>query len=1469
MKSPTSHPRGAALLITLLLVGLLAVVLTAFFLAAGSSRRRAVSDREHSRARLYIDLAVQEAVGKIATGFAEVAGPPGEVRGSVTASPGLMEIRYYQNVPNRGSERGAAAFTLANPARPPFFRNPFAESYVQGTALRPANPRWIPLFSWKWFAPAVPNLKLVKGAASEPNPDFNPAAVFDINTTKNPFHPGHHYLTGVPAAPVALRYQRDAEGRFAERGREGEFRFQPGEAAADRPVWVQWIPVLRDPEKKPGDDNPMIGRYAYWVDVENTKVNLLASTRPLRQSEFFGLLTGESDAEAGVGDGHFEQSPKNPYRQALAAVEAALPREGRGQDGTRTADGRPGQGSNHAARTLRDLLLGWRQGQKPFAADNSVVDWDYFAGLRPRAEGRGEKIAFDDLLGELARAVEANPELTLNSWEEIFSLLDPALQTDDPKLARLVRDSLRRVLAPATTIYGHEDERDPLGRPKIDLVKFLLEARKYAGAGGSPAGLKGTELWARLADPKYHRAYHPAAYASGGAARSFISSFNRFAGTGNPSDDLNGELAVQQMLLNVLEYTLPDSVPPHLNPDTGLVAMRSVPYVAEVATRARSALWLLPAELRAQAATLAAQGATYEGKPMSYYLTHVIVDVALGCMNPDPFSSRFFDGTLKLDYAWHGLPAGAAVMQGPQTAPLRGRFTALPLPGEKPGKVRVDGDAVVFRLGVVPGETLVKKEYATALRIRGWEIRDGAGLWHQVPIKHLRAASAPQWWQMAEPGANAGSTSDSLVAYQEDPANFGHRAVGWFTAQANRQARGIFLTAQEAADPARVARFVADAQKATWVERVQSRDPALGHRTGNRALIGTRGRDASHQKGHFYGLLGHTWRHGGTGMAKTIEEAPPSEPGEDEPEDPYVDDDGDDEIETRTLTRTEYTSGDTHLLRAGALLPRGVFYEHGHATATLPTVRATGSTKLTAKTWKQSAGQLTGFFSDPAWERPFPLGDFDAKPGDKGAADENIDIETAAAITTIAGVKTKELRLGAQGLFCGAPRGQVMTSLGELGFCHSGFPNFPILLTAAAGWNEYLLNCPRNGPPMRMLLDLFTPGAFTDAATRRPVDEAAWRSGNYTSHSPPRPRRGTWNMNTALAHDSYLAIREGDTDHADLKKEFDPLRMPVRVAWVPASAGWRRLEDAAEWARGKKLDEVMKGEKTFGLPLDRYSAPEPVLNRALGAWVSLLGGDFSRGRVTGGTRWGFNNAGAVFFGPGLFTWQPGNSAVPLGSDVPFADFSGQSAVDARLLTFGSDGRKEGADKGDRAGYLRGRFAADQNLGSTQTNPPVALPLTQATRFSLLPMRHFVSDLAEEFQLGAAFADFKTPLNARAAAGPPPEQDNGEIAWKKADGAAFPGGHHAAGLFANAPIALLANQVSTSANVFTIHVVAQVVQDRGARRAGVRNSGPGHSDPDDLVVAERWARVTLERLPPREAADPQPRFRRLGFAQAGE
>jgi hypothetical protein len=83
-----------------------------------------------------------------------------------------------------------------------------------------------------------------------------------------------------------------------------------------------------------------------------------------------------------------------------------------------------------------------------------------------------------------------------------------------------------------------------------------------------------------------------------------------------------------------------------------------------------------------------------------------------------------------------------------------------------------------------------------------------------------------------------------------------------------------------------------------------------------------------------------------------------------------------------------------------------------------------------------------------------------------------------------------------------------------------------------------------------------------------------------------------------------------------------------------------------------------------------------------------------------------------------------------------------------------------------------------------------------------------------------------------------------------------------GIYANAPVALVANQISTSANVFTIHVVTQSIRDRGPERSdkGVPRenvqTGIGYMDESDEIIAEHWAQTIVARITDPDQHDPQ-------------
>ncbi|MFQ3671378.1 MAG: hypothetical protein SNJ84_07950, partial [Verrucomicrobiia bacterium] len=1198
-------------------------------------------------------------------------------------------------------------------------------------------------------------------------------------------------------------------------------------------------------------------------------------------------LVGDADALALGSGSYFEQSESNPARQARQQMEALLA----GSPGHR-ADGSPGfPVPSVVGAHLRALWLDWLNGQPPLAGDVSTIDWDYFQATKPPAPFPQEGLDFADLATTRAAASSLQRAPALEQAEELFAMLDPALVERGEAFLRQTEAALRRTILPHATVFGYEDERDPLGRPKIDLVRFLHQFRQAAGANGNPNLLRTSELWARLRDPGYHRVYDPGLKANDGRPRSFLQSLNRFAGDGVPTNNANGEAAALQMLVNLIEYTLPPEIPPLIQESSGLVGMRSVPYVVQVTTRARSALWLLPEADRNDLERLLARNPsgqftyTYNGKPLSYYLTHVLLEVALACLNPDPFASRPFHGTLTLNYSWSRSVPGATQIKGPQTQPLVGLFAPVPEPGDEPKRLGILGNAIVFELGVLPASVLDDPSSATLLRIDGWEIRDAAGLWHKVPVRHPGQTAGPRpWWRMSQ----AALKVNAIGAFDPHLRNDPHiPAVGWFvrTSPGEEEAEGgervdppsrplknrfQMMAWDEPLPPPhdeagvqRMRNFIGSLRWRMVTESVMCLDPPLGHRTGNPNITAT---VAPGLQGHVFGTTGHPWRHvGSTGVSES--EAHPD--FSNLPIDP----------QPSLLTPVPTPTISSRNIASTALLPHGIGLQRGTLSLAIPNVVWSPAVPVSTIEGRGGPG---GFLTnlkhlntdrvplasaelrirdDGKWLEKLAETRPDALPkAAKPGRDSDIETLEVAKIPEIKALKTEAVRgKHVKALFCGAPRGRLMTSIGEIGLVHSGLPNFPILTAEAHGWNEFQLNCPKNGPPMRMLLDLFTPGAFSDPESGQPVSETAWAQANAPSVSPDRPRRGTWNVNAFPAHEGYLTLREGSTQRdEEMKKEFDPSALRARVIWHPAAGGWRRNSFGNEHASSKKLSETDR--KIPGEPLDRLASPFAHLPRGWLAWIGLVGGDFSPSRAIGSGAWSFFAPGYNTFAPGQFTWAAGRGLAsgPAFYQTAFAQVGPDESLHSRLLTFGSDGRKEleleedGTLKklNENDGFLRGRFTADEWLDFQKVAfAPVFAPRSWAPRFAVFPLRHRISDLALDFNYASELERFKTALNPRTTAYPPVVNDDGKIQDQLSDHNHFPGGHHTAGLFRQLPLALLANQASTSANAFTVHIVAQTIRDTGQRRSGIPLSGPGYSDPDDIVLAEQWARAVILRAPP--------------------
>ena len=1598
----TYHQRAAAgsrggvvLLSVMLLVALLSIVVVLLLQQSSHNRNRARSFLDAARAEMLVDVATQEVMAKLMDG-GEIPWENGKATASMTAGPGMMQVRYYNEKPNRGYQTGTKAFSDKNS----FCRNPFAAEYERSAAgdWQPSNPRLINLFSKRWYAPAIRYMTIREGVVNpgSGNPDYNPARVFNINTPENPFFPGELYLSGAAGAAVAVkdaRSTRSGQGAIPTRANQNDYRFRWGEVAADRPVWVQWLPIYKYPNNPPAFSdqagntvrNPLVGRYCYWVDVENTKVNLKTSDRLYEESDLYSLLgipdvdnTNIPDNDAYV---FYQRVADHEHNKLCDAVHLRYELE-KSQISYRTLESGPNQGgpqthknfcegrletdegNNDAAVTYFSKWFDWRPAVqrpelgttidgRPYAADTSMVDWRTFTGIRPGAGGLGQSVSIEGLLNQAAQS----PDLArFNTLAEGFSLLDPKAEMQSEFLGKTALSAMRRTYGNAVTLFGWDEERDPLGRPKIDINKFLHEYQNLGGPGGPVFN----ELVMRLNDPDYYSAYYPDAYPNGGQNISFAQMLNPTCGTSDPNQDANGQAAVQQMLVNIGEYGMHPDQPPYIDHGNGIVGARSMPYVYEVATRARPGLWdvadregekifddienLIDAtRIDHEAITNLINWTDTDGNHnFEYYLTNAVIDLCFGMVNPNPFAAEtsdpserrnhHFKGTLELDLAWEGgfqeatFPETKNGAQTP-TADLDGLYVARPMPiqvgngAERPsGRFWASGDTPYIRLGVIPGEALIDPAQVRCLKINGWKIKNESGqLYHQVPVKAPgQSDPARPWWAMAQGEQNVGDMRrrNSLYLYRHGagltgtgsvppPApldQFDEVAVGWFTGRriydmareygAETITNIVFVessawaTLQDQLSSSNQTERVAAADKlqvvidrmrdkAAMVERVMAKDPTVGHRTGHnggiRPHIYTRYGTSSkpydqypiaRPQGHFYGANGHPWRRLPAVATTTYREV----------------------IEEKKIYGArpplQVTSFDVRIPAGNTFMvvPRQIIIQ-----PPAPVIGVETSIVLKAVT-DDLDSTLTVNFNNPRIRahRQESMGknahDLQLK------VDKNNSAQGALAViewdpgsgdgrTRLRDIESDNNFVNSTyALFCNAARGDLMTSIGELGFVHSGIPSRPIdfsvgrqgknpgssSLSNFGGVNSsrhqwLYLHMPKAGPGMQMILDLFTPGAFRDNESYRVYAENEWRSltGGYRSNSPANPRRGTWNVNAVIGQDSYLAVREGGATQMKNNKGLTSLATaPLHPYWVPSPFCVRGRATPDENGKLTKDD--------FKRNLDPNMSPFARYRRGWESWISVIGGDYSPYRTKGFGPWRIwsrYDANESYYGllsapsfnwhggPGVTTGDPGNDGDMY--NTMYAEFDPNYGGASKLLT-----------KGGLAGdfphsspyfqYQGERPSADAN---SPQNPTGAADLYTMARFDVYPARHHVSEIIRaQTSKRVNLNSIATSLNpwwTSAALKRNKQQD------PQQQGHA--GRYRESGIFANAPVALVANQISTSANVFTIHVVAQALNDNGKPRSDKGtpsqnvNTGTGFMDATDEVTAEHWARVVVAKV----------------------
>lgn len=1606
----------------LLLCVLLATIVIVLLMSVRQNRNRARSFLSAARAEMLVDVATQEVLAKIMDG-GEIPYSKGKATASMTASPGMMEVRKYDLMPNRGYQRNAEAFTDENS----FCRNPFAQAYERSKAgdWQPANPQLINLFSRRWYAPSIRYMTAIRGTPTDGNPEYNPARSFNINTSENPFFPGELYLSGSPGVSVAVK---DGFGD-PRRSTKDQFRFFWGEAAVDRPVWVQWLPVYEFVDKPPvftdsaGNTirNPVVGRYAYFVDVENTKVNLKTSDRLYEESDWNALL-GQSDSDnVKVTNPNwarlFYQEKSNPA-YISAGVKKRWDLEKSMISARRSADLIPetvegvvgSNGDNLAANTYFRTWFDWRPEQsrpdgskidgRPYAADTSMVDWKTFTGVRPLANGVGDEVTIEGLLNQTAQAPGG---ARFNTAMEAYSLLDPKAEQADGLKGLTALAAMRRTYGNSSTIYGWEDERDPLGLPKIDIVAFQREYRERG-----PGGPIWNDLFARCTDPDYYKAYFPGNYPqfiipNRRRMLSLAEGLNVTCGNNRPDVDSNGREALFQMLVNLGEYAKPKDDHPFLDENRGIMGARSIPYVTEVATRARNGLWdvadttgdgvftaLSNLILAVEAADPGPSEAldnllnwTYKGKRLEYFLKSSVIDMAFGMINPNPYAGETsesgdaanhrFTGELVLDLEWRG---GFPAAEYPETANSRqqpragidGLYVGRPVPMyqwyydrdksyfNSPARIRASGIAPRIRLGMVPGQAVEHPDYVTALRIKGWEIKNTAGkTYHKVPLRHPNTTGKIRnWWEMAQEGYNVGTPATRSFHSDLDRENYmdAHHhslypylrsdehlkgdsrftrilpataagggisylrerrniAVGWFTsrelAHYCRETTGASTNAledisfntncvsgllylhptewneikddlEETNETLRVEAitrlksFMHEVvHREALVERVVSVDPVMGHRTGNDEALAPasslryRNPTVIRPSGHFYGANGHTWRRYNQERAAIVRHTqrrpiygpwPPRTTETFMVDVPY----GNTIIkEPRTVTiqpPRERIGWSTN------------YYYSVKNTSPDPSLTESFDSSITRLVEQTEIGtaihDASLAHSISTFRRPGMICEFGSNSHVWSHPNHR-----------------RHWTGGNASFFSHAPRGDYMTSIGEIGFVHSGMPRRPIDLTQGKySWGEwgnglshklesspFHLNTPQNGPGMHMLLDIFTPGAFRENATHRVHTRSEWESsgGSTDSNSPKNPRQGVWNMNSVVAHDEYLGVREGGLTSLRVADAYD---QPIHPYWVPSAQSARRL---------KEPTKDFKWGWHWKMPLDPNMSPSPRYRRGWESWISIIGGDFTPTRSRGSGPWEmyFNWDPQSYYQllpASNFSWHPGPGATNKDSNEwelynqLFVTFDPENPGQSQLLVKGTPRWLDRQPNGPLPRYSRGwpefpiewyrnivgRPSADANYGRSEplhVNPSNH-DMYDSSRFDVFPMRQHISEIINTGNISVN--GIATSLNPKYMTATVSRAAKRSL-WQRFQ-QGYAGRWRETGVFANAPLSLISNQISTSANVFTIHVVTQSLQDNGLPRSDKGtpavnvNTGTGFMDASDEVLAEHWARVVVAKTP---------------------
>ncbi len=446
---------GAALVATLAILTLLLGLTIALFLSATNERRSANLYKNSQGLRELSDTAVNLVQAQIKDATTENAALAPAARHAWASQPGM--IRTYGSGTN--AINSYKLYSWANPR-------------VAGDAADSVPAQWF-------------DNKALYTDLNEPVPDSGKPG--DTNAFRYPiaYPPDTNAAVGysVIGAPVAT------SGAFVN----------------SIPMPVQWLYILQNgalayPTSSTGstvtipgatEENPIVGRVAYWTDDETSKVNLnTAAGGPFWMTPVFGTTTGFNYANYQPMQFEFQRFPGHPARTDLRAVfpdltatsspsslYAFAPRIQFGGSMAALAAGNNTQSNTNAVTMDADRLFA-SVGEARFSANATSPRGDFPAPAPTPAATPAPAGSWQDRIERnkfLVTASSRAPEITIYGTPRLSIWPEPAAASASEEVAkRTPYDSLIAFCASLPTGSGVDayyfDRVNPLS-PTVDISR--------------------------------------------------------------------------------------------------------------------------------------------------------------------------------------------------------------------------------------------------------------------------------------------------------------------------------------------------------------------------------------------------------------------------------------------------------------------------------------------------------------------------------------------------------------------------------------------------------------------------------------------------------------------------------------------------------------------------------------------------------------------------------------------------------------------------------------------------------------------------------------------------------------------------------------------------------------------------------------------------------------------------------------